>query len=193
MVISIRKVELCRKKREELCATKEEDLQQCSARRRAETQALASHGFAEAASSHRVGRHNGAGGSIPGHAAAGCHSRRRDPRSPSGTASSRSLRHPLDSPSAEESVVGGRDRELPRREPRCRIRPPRPSLASLRGGGEGRLRTETGQGRRKRSQLRGREGGRSTASSDPTTVAAPFSSSTTLSAGGERSASASAG
>lgn len=135
----------------------------------------------------------GRGGSIPGHAAAGCHSRRRDPRSPSGTASSRSLRHPLDSPSAEESVVGGRDRELPRREPRCRIRPPRPSLASLRGGGEGRLRTETGQGRRKRSQLRGREGGRSTASSDPTTVAAPFSSSTTLSAGGERSASASAG
>jgi hypothetical protein len=65
MGISIRKVELCRKKREELCATKEEDLQQCSARRRAETQALASHGFAEAASSHRVGRHGGAGGLHP--------------------------------------------------------------------------------------------------------------------------------
>jgi hypothetical protein len=102
------------------------------------TLAVASPGFAEAAPRRAVGR--AAGELHPRVAAISCHSQpchrpregMREPQPPSVPASSRLSRRLLDSPSAEESVVGGT-------EERRRIRPPWPCLTLLGGGGGGLL------------------------------------------------------
>jgi hypothetical protein len=155
------KIEPCIKEIEDLCAAQEEILQQGSASRCAEIPVVASRGFVEAVPGPR--RAVGRASSIPGHVAAGYHSRSREPQSPSGTTSLTPPRRPPDSPSAKERALGGRDRQLPCREPRRRIRPLRPSLASLRGGGGGRSGTETGR-------ERGRGGGHRVAKEAGSTV-----------------------